>query len=170
LVCEPGVHAPHPLDSIKKIHSGEAGFPYCSIAGTGSVFDTQIRRNTTLRDPNHPKGEPFAPPKECLQWTDWRMNRDVVRRLAIADLHPTRKNLLCVWKAHQLPTELRESAYRELVNKIPQLCSTTAMTNRCVITSRGKGKFFMFRMARTAWRLLADYNKLSGVQKSTWGP
>lgn len=160
----------HPLEKVKNLYSGEAGVPVLAISGTGSVFDTEIKRRTTIRDPNTPKDPPFSPQKECLQWTDWRMLRDVNRRLATAELHPTRKNLICVRKAHQLPEELRNQAFQEIVHKIPIKAAPGGVTNRCVVTSRGRGKFGMFRMSRIFWRLQADYNKLSGVMKAMWGP
>lgn len=170
LVYVKGRPSLHPVEKFKNLYSGEAGVPVLEISGTGSVFDTEIKRRTTVRDPNAPKARPFEPQKECLQWTDWRMLRDVNRRIATAELHPTRKNLICVRKAHQLPQELREQAFKEIVHKLPLKAGPCGVHNRCVVTSRGRGKFLMFRMSRIFWRLQADYNKLSGAMKSMWGP
>ena len=40
--------------------------------------------------------------------------------------------------------------------------------NRCVLTSRPKGVVGSHRLSRIMWRLLADYNKMSGIIRAKW--
>jgi ribosomal protein S14 len=43
------------------------------------------------------------------------------------------------------------------------------ITNRCSLTSKAGGCLHRWRLSRIVWRSLADYNQMSGVQRSTWG-
>ena len=170
LVYVKGRPSEHPVQRVDNLYSGKAGLPLLPISGTGSVYDTEIKRCTPIRDPNLPKARPFEPQKECLKWTDWRMLRDVNRRLLTAELHPLRKNLISIKRSWTLPVELAEEAYRDLAHKLPAKAAPSGTANRCAITSRGRGRFRMFRLSRMMFRQFADHNQLSGVMKSMWGP
>ena len=43
------------------------------------------------------------------------------------------------------------------------------LTNRCALTSKAGGCLHRWRLSRHSWRSLADYNQMSGVQRSAWG-
>ncbi|XP_022687068.1 28S ribosomal protein S14, mitochondrial-like isoform X5 [Varroa jacobsoni] len=66
-----------------------------------------------------------------------------------------------------LPKALQEVVSQEL-HAFPLNSCFTRMHNRCVLTSRARSVDVRYRMARMAWRHLADYNKLSGVQRAMW--
>jgi len=77
--------------------------PHLAINGTGSTYETKIKRKREIVDPNKPnfeKGEP-------LRWTDWRMLRDVRRRYIFARYHPMKNCLYCIRKNKLLPTAIR---------------------------------------------------------------
>ncbi|KPI93570.1 28S ribosomal protein S14, mitochondrial [Papilio xuthus] len=67
-----------------------------------------------------------------------------------------------------LPVEIRELADKD-INKFEMNAIPLRINNRCVITSRPRGIVPEWRMSRIVWRHLADYNKLSGVQRAMWG-
>lgn len=156
-----------PWDKYEQLHNGQADLPLLSVGGTGSVFDTEIKRKTKIRDPNQPK-ELFK--VEVLQWTDYRMLRDARRRILHTELNPTFRVLTCVRKCWHLPEELRNQAYIDLAVKIPRFAFRDKLQSRCQISSRGKGQCRPWRLSRIVFRKLADYNLLSGVKKSMWGP
>lgn len=51
---------------------------------------------------------------------------------------------------------------------IPRQTALRQLTPRCVLTSRGHGVVCRWRLSRIMFRELADYNKLSGVQRAIW--
>lgn len=55
-----------------------------------------------------------------------------------------------------------------MLAEIPRDASLTRVRNRCAITSRPRGVVTRWRLSRIVWRSLADYNKLSGVQRAMW--
>lgn len=63
--------------------------------------------------------------------------------------------------------------FQEEVNQqfdkiIPRQTALRQLTPRCVLTSRGHGVVLRWRLSRIMFRHLADYNKLSGVQRAIW--
>lgn len=63
--------------------------------------------------------------------------------------------------------------FQEEVNQqfdkiIPRQTALRQLTPRCVLTSRGHGVVNRWRLSRIIFRELADYNKLSGIQRSIW--
>lgn len=154
--------------------SGEEAHKNCSIprlpiSCTGSVYETKIKRKKEIQDPNLPLGGYWESTRESLKWTDWKMMRDVNRRLATAEYFPMRQNVTLVMRNRLLPEELRHEAHKDIYN-MPVKCSEGSVNNRCVITSRSRGKLRSWRMSRIIWRHIADNNNMSGVMKSTWGP
>lgn len=57
---------------------------------------------------------------------------------------------------------------RKMLEDLPRDSSITRVRNRCAITSRARGIVTRWRLSRIVWRSLADYNKLSGVQRAMW--
>lgn len=157
-----------PRPSAEEAHR-ESVNPRLPISCTGSVYETRIERKKEIRDPNLPLGGYWESTKESLKWTDWKMMRDVNRRLAAAEYFPMRQNVTMVMRSRLLPEELRHEAHKDIYN-MPVKCSKETVTNRCVITSRSRGKLRSWRMSRIIWRHIADYNNMSGVMKSSWGP
>lgn len=51
---------------------------------------------------------------------------------------------------------------------IPRQTALRQLTPRCVLTSRGRGVVYRWRLSRIMFRELADHNKLSGVQRAIW--
>lgn len=62
--------------------------------------------------------------------------------------------------------------YQELADydiaQLPRDAYPTRIHKRCVLTSRPRGLVSRYRLSRIQWRLLADYNKLSGVTRASW--
>ena len=62
---------------------------------------------------------------------------------------------------------LQEDAQRSLA-AMPRDSSIVRIRYRCAVTSRPRGVVYRWRLSRIVWRNLADYNKLSGVQRAIW--
>ena len=54
------------------------------------------------------------------------------------------------------------------MEKLPRDAHPTRITERCILTSRGRGVVNRWRLSRIMWRRLADYNQLSGVIRARW--
>lgn len=161
-------YTPQPHAHVKH---NDPSRPRLDIGNTGSVFETKIKRRTEIANPNEPKDPLFYTRKtEGLKWTDHRMLRDIHRRRGISEYFILRQNLMCIKKNHMLPEELRVQGHRDLQLKLPIITATSHCVRRCVISSRGRGVVHSFRLSRFFFRHFADYNQLSGVQKSMWGP
>ncbi|XP_067014625.1 small ribosomal subunit protein uS14m [Anabrus simplex] len=101
------------------------------------------------------------------KYADWRMIRDVKRRKMVKEFAPERLRVNSIRKNDILPLQLREIADKEIAD-FPRDSCFTRVRNRCAITSRPRGVVQRWRLSRIAWRHLADYNKLAGVQRAMW--
>ncbi|KAK5646820.1 hypothetical protein RI129_005284 [Pyrocoelia pectoralis] len=101
------------------------------------------------------------------KWVDHRMIRDVKRRQLVTEYTPLRLRYNSLRKNDILPAELREITDKE-IHALPRDSAWRRMTNRCVVTSRPRGVVYRWRLSRLVFRHLADYNKLSGVQRAMW--
>lgn len=61
----------------------------------------------------------------------------------------------------------KEIAHQD-INALPRDSSIVRIRSRCAVTSRPRGVVYRWRLSRIVWRQLADYNKLSGVQRAMW--
>lgn len=95
------------------------------------------------------------------------MIRDVKRRKVTTEYAPTRLRINSLRRNDILPPELREIADAEIA-ALPRDSILLRLTNRCVITSRGRGAVVRWRLSRIVFRHLADYNKLAGIQRAMW--
>ncbi|XP_046972339.1 28S ribosomal protein S14, mitochondrial [Vanessa cardui] len=102
------------------------------------------------------------------KWANSLMIRDVKRRRMSAENFLERSRINALRKNDVLPIEIRELADKE-INKFEMNAIPLRINNRCVITSRPRGIVKEWRLSRIVWRHLADYNKLSGVQRAMWG-
>ncbi|XP_028174775.1 small ribosomal subunit protein uS14m [Ostrinia nubilalis] len=102
------------------------------------------------------------------KWANCLMIRDVKRRRMSAEHFLERTRINAMRKNDVLPAEIREMADKD-INKFEMNAIPLRINNRCVITSRPRGNVLDWRMSRIVWRHLADYNKLSGVQRAMWG-
>lgn len=164
---KPGVAQPSAQETHKNFEVNVA--PKLKVAYTGSVYDTQIKRKNEIRNPNLPLQGYWDSTKESLKWTDWRMMRDVNRRLAAAEYFSTRYNVEAIVRNRLLPDELRQEAHKDLYH-FPVKSHPHTTNNRCAITSRGRGKLISWRLSRIVFRHIVDYNNMSGLMKSCWGP
>ncbi|XP_022687063.1 28S ribosomal protein S14, mitochondrial-like isoform X2 [Varroa jacobsoni] len=98
---------------------------------------------------------------------DARMYRDYKRRKMVKEYAFERLQYTAMKRNDILPKALQEVVSQEL-HAFPLNSCFTRMHNRCVLTSRARSVDVRYRMARMAWRHLADYNKLSGVQRAMW--
>jgi small subunit ribosomal protein S14 len=95
------------------------------------------------------------------------MIRDVKRRRCVAANAVDRLRVNSLRKNDILPQEIREIADVEIA-AFPRDSSLVRVRERCALTSRARGNVFRWRVSRIVWRHLADYNKLSGVQRAMW--
>ncbi|XP_023211333.1 28S ribosomal protein S14, mitochondrial-like [Centruroides sculpturatus] len=108
-----------------------------------------------------------TPNRSTGHYTDWRMLRDVKRRKMVKDNAKLRLQINALRKNDILPRQIRDIADAEIA-ALPLDTAPVRLHGRCVITSRARGKLTRWRMSRIVWRHLADYNYLSGVQRSIW--
>lgn len=101
------------------------------------------------------------------KWVNRWMIRDVKRRQMAAEYAPERLRINSLRKNSILPIELREIADQEIA-AFPLNSTPLRINRRCVITSRPRGVVRRWRVSRIVFRHLADYNKLSGVQRAMW--
>lgn len=95
------------------------------------------------------------------------MIRDVKRRKCVTEHSKDRLRVNSLRKNDILPLELRELADAEIA-AFPRDSSLVRVRERCALTSRSRGIVHRYRLSRIVWRNLADYNKLSGVQRAMW--
>lgn len=95
------------------------------------------------------------------------MIKDAKRRKVVAEHAVDRLRVNSLRKNNILPIELREIADKE-INLFPRDSNVIRLRERCALTSRPRGTVFRYRLSRIVWRHLADYNKLSGVQRAMW--
>ncbi|RWS29778.1 28S ribosomal protein S14-like protein [Leptotrombidium deliense] len=146
--------------------SGCRGIQKLVVAGTSSPYETKLKRKRVVNDPNFPG---FEINKKGLEWTNWLMLRDLRRRYQASEWNAQRVCLQAICRNRFVPNTLREEALRDIV-EMPRNSNIQRITNRCSITSRARGRVRPWRISRLVFRHLADYNYLSGVMKSTWGP
>ncbi|XP_028136435.1 28S ribosomal protein S14, mitochondrial [Diabrotica virgifera virgifera] len=101
------------------------------------------------------------------KWQNRWMIRDVKRRKMTTEYAPLRLRINSLRKNDVLPSELREIADAE-IHALPRDSALIRTKKRCVITSRPRGVVYRWRLSRIVFRHLADYNKLSGVQRAMW--
>ncbi|XP_055843857.1 28S ribosomal protein S14, mitochondrial [Episyrphus balteatus] len=101
------------------------------------------------------------------KYTDWRMIKDVKRRKLVCEHAVDRLRVNALRKNDILPAEIREIADAEIA-AFPRDSSLVRCRERCAFTSRPRGVVHRYRLSRIVWRHLADYNKLSGVQRAMW--
>lgn len=101
------------------------------------------------------------------KYADWRMIRDVKRRKCVGENAIERLRVNALRKNDILPVELREVADSEIA-AFPRDSCLVRVRGRCALTSRSRGIVHRYRLSRIVWRHLADYNKLSGVQRAMW--
>ncbi|KAK2160143.1 hypothetical protein LSH36_139g04017 [Paralvinella palmiformis] len=101
------------------------------------------------------------------RYANWQMLRDVKRRACVKEHAQERLRINAIRKNTVLPPVIQEMATRE-IQKFPVDSNQTRLVKRCVMTSRPRNVRKHWRLSRIMWRHLADYNKLSGVTRSTW--
>ncbi|XP_060830935.1 small ribosomal subunit protein uS14m [Bombus pascuorum] len=96
------------------------------------------------------------------------MIRDIKRRNMAKQYAEERLRLLAIKRNTILPAEIREEVNQQFDKIIPRQTALRQLTSRCILTSRGHGVVPRWRLSRIMFRELADYNKLSGVQRAIW--
>uniref|UniRef100_A0A1B6CY47 28S ribosomal protein S14, mitochondrial n=1 Tax=Clastoptera arizonana TaxID=38151 RepID=A0A1B6CY47_9HEMI len=100
-------------------------------------------------------------------WPDWRMKKDVRKRIATSEYAPLKLRINALRKNDILPPEIREIADKD-IQALPNDAVGIKIVPRCAITSRPRGIVYRWRLSRIVFRHLADYNKLSGIQRAKW--
>ncbi|KAE8744998.1 hypothetical protein FOCC_FOCC008410 [Frankliniella occidentalis] len=93
---------------------------------------------------------------------------DQKRRVVVKNFGKERLLLNTVYRCTVLPPEVRNVAHEE-VCALPRDSNYIRTVKRCYVTSRPKGMVHEFRVSRIIFRMLADYNKLSGMMRAKWG-
>ncbi|GLH15692.1 hypothetical protein R5R35_001337 [Gryllus longicercus] len=101
------------------------------------------------------------------KYADWKMIRDVKRRKMVKEYAMERLRVNSLRKNDILPSALRAIADEEIA-AFPRDSCKSRIVDRCAITSKPRATVRPWRLSRIAWRNLADYNKLSGVQRAMW--
>ncbi|XP_033726924.1 28S ribosomal protein S14, mitochondrial-like [Pecten maximus] len=111
--------------------------------------------------------QPFQTAQVRTRYVDWKMRRDAKRRDLVKEYGAERLRYNALKRNTILPSKIREKAAED-IKTLPLNSSISHVHKRCIITSRPRGNLRRFRMSRIVWRKLADYNKLSGVTRSSW--
>ncbi|KAF5275672.1 hypothetical protein FQA39_LY06784 [Lamprigera yunnana] len=101
------------------------------------------------------------------KWVNHLMIRDVKRRAMVTEYTPLRLRLNAIKRNDILPLELKKVTSAEM-HALPRDSCWRRINYRCVVTSRPRGNVHRWRISRFVFRSLADYNKLSGVQRALW--
>ncbi|KAH0564332.1 28S ribosomal protein S14, mitochondrial [Cotesia glomerata] len=136
----------------------------------------QVRHKADIPEPDFVKAKPPVPtPKvgaagiyDYDKWVNAWMKRDVKRRRAVEQYAPVRTRLIAIKRCTFLPKEITEIADRQMIEDIPRVSSTRQLTQRCAVTSRGRGNLPRWRLSRFVFRHMADYNKIAGLQRAMW--
>ncbi|XP_005101498.2 28S ribosomal protein S14, mitochondrial [Aplysia californica] len=95
------------------------------------------------------------------------MARDYKRRVCLKQHFSSRLRYTVIKRCSVLPKEFQEVAGQEL-HAFPRDACYPRIKPRCILTSRPRWVLHDYRLSRIQWRLLADYNKLSGIKRATW--
>ncbi|GFO04591.1 28S ribosomal protein s14, mitochondrial [Plakobranchus ocellatus] len=95
------------------------------------------------------------------------MARDYKRRVMLKKYTPLRQRYVAMKRCSVLPKEIQEIVSQE-IHEFPRDSCYSRAHRRCILTSRPRWCIHKYRISRIQWRLLADYNKLSGVTRATW--
>lgn len=101
------------------------------------------------------------------RYVTWVMRRDVKRRALATEHIGLRTRLVALKKSKILPEKIKNDALNQ-INAMPRDSHPTRATNMCILTGRLRGVVPVHRLSRIMWRLLADYNKMSGVLRAKW--
>ncbi|KZC05867.1 PREDICTED: 28S ribosomal protein S14, mitochondrial [Dufourea novaeangliae] len=96
------------------------------------------------------------------------MIRDMKRRKLAEEHAPMRLRLVAMKRNNILPQEIQNLVSKQIDETIPRQSALRQLRNRCILTSRGNGVVLRWRLSRIMFRHLADYNKLSGIQRAMW--
>nr|CAB3263994.1 28S ribosomal protein S14, mitochondrial-like [Phallusia mammillata] len=105
--------------------------------------------------------------KPLLWHCNWVMQRDARRRALGAHYGPVSLRLHALQYNDFLPLMLRQVAHKEY-NTLPRASNRFSPTNRCVITSRPRGKKRRWRVSRIVFRHFADHGQMCGVKRAQW--
>ncbi|CAK8697912.1 unnamed protein product [Clavelina lepadiformis] len=98
---------------------------------------------------------------------NWVMQRDA-RKRALATLYgPLRLRLGCLQFNGFLPLELKQVADQEICT-FPYASNKRGVVNRCVLTSRPRGKRRRWRLSRMMFRHFADHGQMCGITRAKW--
>lgn len=103
-----------------------------------------------------------------LGYINRMMLKDIKRREMLRKYAPERVRLQCLRRNDVLPKALKQSAEEQLQN-LSNHSSLKFINDRCGITSKPGGVLSRWRLSRIMWRLIADYNHMSGVTRARWG-
>jgi len=97
----------------------------------------------------------------------WKMLRDVKRRRLVKQHYIERLRINALRRNTILPREIFEMADAQ-IRAFPIDSNRSRIHDRCMLTSRPKGLVKPHNVSRIMFRILADYNKLSGVIRAKW--
>lgn len=146
---------------LRPLHTSASVAP--DVAGKGNPYETHIRRRRQVANISMPNFDKV----ECLKWSNWRMLRDVKRRHINSEYWQYRMNLQNISSSKVLPSVVRDIALEDR-SLTPRDSSINKLVNRCALTSRPRGKYFIYRLSRIVWRDLTDHGLVSGHMRAKW--
>ncbi|CAH8435617.1 unnamed protein product [Heterobilharzia americana] len=143
------------------------------------LYERQIIPGKTPEHHNNPEVErllkedlcdypPYCSRKIHHGFQNAIMIRDHKRRQVAAHFCDLRIRLNAIRKNTVLPKEIQDLATLYMAS-LPRDSNWTRISSRCIVTSRRRGCKTRWRLSRIVWRLLADYNRMSGVLWAFWG-
>jgi small subunit ribosomal protein S14 len=93
--------------------------------------------------------------------------RDNVRRQSFQKYEILRLFLKSLLRDARVPKHIRFQSVLRL-NKLPRRSSKVRITNRCIVTGRGRGNLSQWKLSRITFRELASQGLLAGVRKASW--
>ena len=119
-------------------------------------------------DPEHwGKRGDLSRKSPTLWHVNWQMQKDARKRATATYYGPLRTRMDCLRFNGFLPLELKELADYEICT-LPKDSNRIRTVNRCVMTSRPRGKKRRWRLSRMTLRHIMDHGMMSGIMRGKW--
>ena len=102
-----------------------------------------------------------------LYYTKWSQQRDARLRAVSTYYGPIRLRLMALQFNGFLPLEAKQLADSD-ISHLPRESDKNKVINRCVMTSRARGKKVRWRISRFRHRHMADHGQMSGTFRAVW--
>jgi|ERR1712135_180200 len=179
------------LDSICRVANSNLVTIPCAYKSSKWIGKRRYKQKTSA---TIPKGGPIPPDIETVSYlplpdhlepdswgkrgdlsrvsprlwhVNWQMQKDARKRATATYYGPLRTRIDCLRLNGFLPLELKELADYELCT-LPRDSDRIRVVNRCVMTSRPRGKKRRWRLSRMMIRNIMDHGMMSGLMRAKW--